>query len=117
MLRFKGTDLRPVIAEAVASKCPILLVKDQGVYFMSDKGERMADGRQKLVAYAVGCNPDVDDFDVWWGLALVELGGDDFGESFDVQEGVFQRILHSDDDLELTATPTHLSLQAVAPIP
>lgn len=113
MLRFKNADLRPVIAEAVANKCALLFVKDQGVYFMSEKGERMPDGRQKLVAYAIGCNPDVDDFDAWWGLAHVELGGDDFGESFNVQEGVFQRILMSNDDLEIAATESHLSIQTI----
>ncbi len=42
-----------------------------------------------------------------------ELGGDDFGEFFDVQDDVFARILHSEDDLALSATETHLSLQAV----
>lgn len=113
MLRFKNADLRPVIAEAVANKCALLFVKDQGVYFMSEKGERMPDGRQKLVAYAIGCNPDVDDFDAWWDLAHVELGGDDFGESFNVQESVFQRILNSDDDLEIAATESHLSIQTI----
>lgn len=80
---------------------------------MSEKGERMLDGRQKLVAYAIGCNPDVDDFDAWWVLAHVELGGDDFGESFNVQEGVFQRILMSNDDLEIAATESHLSIQTI----
>jgi hypothetical protein len=57
MLRFKNADLRPVIAEAVANNCALLFVKDQGVYFMSENGERMPDGRQKLIAYAIDCNP------------------------------------------------------------
>lgn len=113
MLRFKGADLRPVIAEAIAYECRIAFVKDQGVYFLSERGERMPDGRQKILAYAVGCNPDFDAFDDWWDLAHAELGGDDFVEYFSVQEGVFQRILKSQDDLELSATSTHLSIQAV----
>lgn len=36
------------------------------------------------MAYAVGCNPDVDAFDDWWELARAEFGGDDFGEFFDL---------------------------------
>ncbi|ASN01339.1 DUF3085 domain-containing protein [Xanthomonas citri] len=115
MLRFKGADLRPVLAEAAAKKCRVILVKDQGVYFLSEHGERTPEGRQKLLAYAVGCNPDIDPFDDWWDLALTELGGDDFAEFFELQDGVFSRILTSNDDLELSATPTHMSFEAVLP--
>ena len=68
-LRFKGSDLRPVLAEAVANQCRIVLAKDQGVYFLAERGERRPDGRVKLLAYAVGCNPDTDPFDDWWELA------------------------------------------------
>lgn len=117
-LRFKNADLRPVLAEAAANQCRIVLVKDQGVYFLAEQGERLPEnGRQKLIAYAVGCNPDVDPFDHWWEQARIELGGDDFAEYFDPQDRVFARIQSSEDDLELTATETHLSLQAVDPTP
>src|SRR3546814_3248859 len=64
-VRFKGTELRPVLAEAVANQCRVILVKDQGVYFLAECGERRPDGRQKAIAYAAGCNPDVDAFDYW----------------------------------------------------
>ena len=56
-VRFKGTELRPVLAEAVANQCRVILVKDQGVYFLAERGERRPDGRQKTIAYAAGCNP------------------------------------------------------------
>lgn len=49
-LRFRGKDLRPVLNEAIANKCKIILVKDQGVYFLAERGERRADGCQKLIA-------------------------------------------------------------------
>ncbi|SDC40642.1 Protein of unknown function [Paracidovorax valerianellae] len=114
-LRFRGTDLRPVLAEAIAQKCRVILVKDQGVYWLAERGERRPDGHQKLIAYAVGCNPDVDPFDHWWERARAELGGDDFGEYLDPSQGVLARILASEDDLELSATSTHLSLQTVPP--
>lgn len=112
-LRFKSSDLRPVLTEAIANQCRVILVKDQGVCFLAEHGERRPDGRVKLLAYAVGCNPDTDPFDNWWELARDELGGDDFAEYFDPKDCVFNRMLHSADDLLLSATATHLSLEAV----
>jgi hypothetical protein len=50
-------------------------------------------------------------------LARAEFGGDDFGEFFALQERVLTRILHSEDDLEVSATVTHLSMQAVSAAP
>ncbi|AZF53224.1 hypothetical protein C4J85_2739 [Pseudomonas sp. R4-34-07] len=114
-LFFKGSDLKPVLVEAIANQCCIILVKDQGVYWLAERGERQADGRQKVIAYAVGCNPDIDAFDDWWALARNELGGDDFREYFDPQWGAFTRILNGKDDLELTATATRLMLWSVTP--
>jgi hypothetical protein len=111
-VRFKGTELRPVLAEAAANQCRVILVKDQGVYFMAEHGESRPDGRRKTIACAVGCNPDVDAFDDWWELARAE-----FGEFFALQERVLTRILHSEDDLEVSATVTHLSMQAVSAAP
>lgn len=114
-LLFKGSDLKPVLAEAIANQCSIILVKDQGVYWLAERGERQANGRQNLIAYAVGCNPDVDAFDDWWALARSELGGDDFGEHFVPHSEAFTRILNAEDDLELAATATHLMLRTVSP--
>lgn len=114
-LRFKGSDLRPVLTEAIASQCRVILVKDQGVYFLAEQEEHRPDGRVKLLVYAVGCNPDTDPFVNWWELACAELGGDDFAEYFDPKDGVFTRILHTADDLMLSATATHLSLEVVPP--
>ncbi len=114
-VRFRGTDLRPVLAEAVVNQCRVILVKDQGLYFLVERAERRPDGRQKLIAYADGCNPDVDAFDDWWELASAEFGGDDFGEFFDPHDGVFTLILSGEGDLEVSATATHLLLQAATP--
>ncbi|NNN28671.1 DUF3085 domain-containing protein [Pseudomonas nitroreducens] len=96
--------MRPVLAEAVVNQCRIILVKDQGVYFLAERRERRPDGRLKTIAYAAGCNPDVDAFDDWWELARAAFGRDDFGEFFDPQESVFARILHSEDDLDVSAS-------------
>src|SRR3546814_12155255 len=101
------------MAEAVANQCRVVLANGQGVYFLAEQGARRPDGRVKLLAYAVGCNPDTDPFNDWWELAHAELGGDDFGEFFDPKEGVFARTLHGTDDLMLSATTPHLSLEVV----
>jgi len=37
-LRFRGSDLRPVLVEAVANQCRVVLAKDQGVYFLAERG-------------------------------------------------------------------------------
>ncbi len=112
-LRFKGADLRPVLAEAIANQSRVILAKDQGVYFLAERGGRHPDGSVKLLAYAVGCNPDSDPFEGWWHLAEHVLGGDDFAELFDPTESVFTCILHGTDDLMLSASDTYLSLEVV----
>ena len=112
-VRFKGSTLRAVLVEALLNQCRIILVKDQGVYFLAEHCERQPDGRQNRIAYAVGCNPDVDPFDDWWELARAEFGGDDFGEFFDPKDDVFALIRSGEGDLEVSATETHLSLQAI----
>lgn len=117
MLRFKGADLKPVISEAMTNQCRLILVKDEGVYILSERGERRPDKRQKLIAYAVGCNPEVDPFDDWWALANEEFGGDDFGEFFEVQGCVFSRILETGDDLELVTTTSQFLLRTAPPAP
>ncbi|WP_275113848.1 hypothetical protein [Pseudomonas sp. S35] len=38
-LRFKSSDLRPVLTEAIDSQCRVMLVKDQGVGQHPDRSE------------------------------------------------------------------------------
>ncbi|EPK5790067.1 TPA: hypothetical protein ACK11I_000452 [Pseudomonas aeruginosa] len=40
-LRFKGSDLLPVLAEAVANRCRFVLGNGQGVYFLAERGEEV----------------------------------------------------------------------------
>ncbi|GFE79151.1 hypothetical protein GCM10011487_11510 [Steroidobacter agaridevorans] len=116
MLRFKNGDLRLVLEEAKANGCKILLVKDHGVYMMSAIGEKDDRGTHKRLAYAIGCNPNVDDSDAWWDTARLEFGGDDFVERFDVTDPVFEAILNGTDDLLVSATETHIQLETAAPL-
>lgn len=116
MIVFKSKDLIPVLMEARKNKCELIFVKDQGVYFMSDQCERTPQGELKHIAYALGCNPDVDALDDWWNKSNGELGGDDFGEYFDPNDETFTAILLYHYDLHISATETHLTLEAVKPV-
>ena len=117
MLRFTGSELQTVLAEAGINGCRVLLVKDHGVYLMSEIGENKPDGGgRKCVAYATGCDPNVDDFDVWWNRAQDELGGDDFAEYFDIDDPVLASLRGTAGSLVVEATSTDLYLAAeVAP--
>lgn len=114
---FRNAPLRVVLNEAIANKCRVLLVKDHGVYFMPQVGERDANGTYKNVAYAVGFHPGVDAFEDWWNRATDEFGGDDFGEYMEPQGNIFDRILSSTDDLQVSASPTRLYMQIIAAAP
>ncbi|OEC52709.1 hypothetical protein A7K61_22840 [Pseudomonas sp. AP42] len=117
MLHFTGSALHAVLAEAGINGCRVMLVKDHGVYLMSEIGETKPDGggRQHVV-YAAGCDPNVDDFDSWWNRAQDELGGDDFAEYFDIDDPVLASLRRTAGSLMVEATSTHLYLAAeVAP--
>lgn len=64
----------------------LLFVHDQGVYLMSNGIPRLRpenpaqDVNSCHVAYAEGCNPNVGEFDDWYGTSRALVGGDDFVE-------------------------------------
>jgi hypothetical protein len=68
------------------------------------------------IAYAQGCNPDTDAFDLWWHKSRDELGGSDFCEYFNPNGESFTAILLYHYDLHISATETLLTLEAVKPI-
>lgn len=117
MLRFTGTELQAVLAEAGINGCRVILVKDHGVYLMSEIGESKLEGGRKRVAYATGCNPEIDDFESWWHRARDEFGGDDFVEYFNVDDPVLAALRGTSGSLLLEATPTHLCLAAEVTVP
>ncbi|EIL7091998.1 DUF3085 domain-containing protein [Salmonella enterica] len=100
MLKFSAKDLKPVLQEARKNNCGVVLVKDHGVYIMSEIGALTSRGRK--VAYAKGCHPDKDE--AWWETARAEVGGDDFGESIDLTESMINRILNEGKPLYITAS-------------
>ena len=79
-VKFKVSDLQKVIE---ASSAEVMLVGDQGVYFCSDI---MPEGAEKrVVAYAKGLNPDVDEFESWWEKKRKIYGGDDGVDRFPLE--------------------------------
>lgn len=92
MLKFNGDTMRKVIQEALDNKCSLLLVKDSGVYFMSEKGA-MGEKRRLNVCYADGCNPEVNTPSHVYDRAHYECGGDDFVERLDPTDALFKTFL------------------------
>lgn len=103
--RFKTSELKPLIEHALSStefdmgyendKMPVpalLFVHDQGVYLMSNGIPRLqaadASGPNvtNQVAYAAGCDPNVGEFDDWYGMSRELVGGDDFAEVLIIQK-------------------------------
>lgn len=76
-LVFTDPMLNVVIAEVKRFNCPLLFVKDHGVYVMAAKGEKNSNGMHN-VCYANGFNPDTTDFDELWDRMRDACGGDDF---------------------------------------
>lgn len=115
MLRFRSSELLPVLEEAQSDNCRVVLIQDHGVYFISEFAERTIEVPWTNLAYAIGCNPRVDAFDKWWNTAQSELGGDGLREYFDLSDPVFRALLSGAEDLLIEAHHNHLSLQAAPP--
>lgn len=96
LLEFNVSELAPIVDHAASATKQrqtfyeaendltpakgLFLVKDQGVYIMSN-GTNPGDKSMSelgLIAYAKGCHPKVDEG--WWETAWDICGGDDFCE-------------------------------------
>ncbi|MIE72484.1 DUF3085 domain-containing protein [Salmonella enterica subsp. diarizonae] len=110
---FNAADLVPVIEEAKANKCAILLVKDHGLYMMSEKGAINDNTGKRRVAYAEGFNPDVVEFDDWYPALHDICGGDDFCEYLKVSDPLFDTVLSTRVSLMVEFSLTSIILQTV----
>lgn len=63
----------------------LLLVGDQGVYFMSNAKLDLPKGQRHDVAYAVEANPNEVPFDDWWDAKNRSFGGDDGVEVIELE--------------------------------
>jgi hypothetical protein len=108
--------------EAIYSvpKAPaVLLVKDQGIYIMSngDPGDLLDPSKagdqyaQRYVVYAKGCNPKTDGDDVWDRCRRL-VGGDDFGETLQWAEKIKEYITRGAKQIIINFGARQISLTA-----
>lgn len=110
---FKSTDLISVIQEAKDNHCQVLLVKDHGLYMMSEKGALNQDTGRRRVAYAEGFNPDIVDFDGWYDKLHDICGGDDFAEYINQDDPAFNLVFRYQFNLRVDITETTFQLHPV----
>lgn len=79
-LVFSGPMLNVVIEEIKKNNCPLLFVKDCGVYIMSETGVCNGKGMRN-VCYAHNFHPELDTFEDLWVRMHETCGGDDFCET------------------------------------
>lgn len=107
---FKATDLLPVIQEAIVHQCSLLLVKDHGLYIMSEKGPLDPVTKRRQVAYAEGFNPDVAEFDDWYDRLHDICGGDDFTEIFSPEDSMMQAVIKHNINIRISFTERSFSI-------
>lgn len=115
MLRFKSSELLPVLKEAQSYNCKVVFVSEHGVYFVTEIAESDIEGQWTQPAYAIGCNPRIDAFEKWWKIAATELGDEDLRERIDLTTPVLSAVLAGAGDLLITAHNAHLALQVAPP--
>lgn len=67
----------------------MVLVKDHGVYIISEIGEQTP--RDRKVVYTEGCHLDKDE--AWWETAREEVGDDGFGETINLTQSMMNHTL------------------------
>lgn len=110
---FNATDLIPVIAEARKNHCCILLVKDRGLYMMSEDGDINTETGKRRVAYADGFNPDITEFEDWYYTLNSLCGGDDFAEYLNADDPVFDDVMNTHARIMVEFSQTTITLQTV----
>lgn len=98
------------------SKLPkrLALVKDQGVYLMSNANERLmkAGTGETQIAYAKRCNPEVDKD--WYDTAVAIMGGDDTAIGLPTEwfrRGITSQPEATEFHIKVTATRVALTLK------
>ncbi len=78
----------------------IMIVGDQGVYIIGNDNAEEAPIKSGLIAYAVGCNPSVDED--WWEMKQMTFGGDDGAEFLELEEAKRLLLLGQEPFVEFT---------------
>lgn len=91
----------------------LILVGDEGVYFLSNAGNLEKDGIGKLpLAYAHECNPDELDADTVWDNKRASFGDDDGCEFFPLDEIRQWLASESGETMQLAITSKAIRLLA-----
>ena len=112
---FIADTLIPVIQEVRQNRCNIYLVKDDGLYMMAEEGEILPDTGRRRVAYAVGFNPAIVEFDEWYHLLHDICGGDDFAETLQADSQIFDLVVKHHISLKVEFTPEAFSIIPMTP--
>lgn len=86
----------------------LMLVGDQGVYFMSNAKDDRPVGVKRDVAYALEINPTKVAFDDWWDAKNHSFGGDDGVEFVTIETIEAWLAGQSGKHLRLELTPTSM---------
>lgn len=114
-IRFNGSELKLVLAEAIEHKCRVALITDEGyAFFVAERGASSNQYRPKAIAYAQGFNPELHTLKDRWNLKVQEFGHRDFCDLFETDEPAFVQIMKSEDDLKLSPKAVQESMLAVA---
>lgn len=95
----------PIIESARKYNCRIMLVKDGGVYLMVNTHNKMS------IGYAKNCNPDIDPD--YFDYSSRHLGGNDFFESFDPHDKIFDWVINYQLNLQISRKGKKILLSAV----
>lgn len=109
----KSTDFRMAFSTEPPQPA-LLFVHDEGVYLMSNglPADQPAGAKRSYVAYAEGCNPDIDAD--CWETSRALVGGDDFGEVIILTPNVVESC-DNYKELHVETTENEINVYAVAP--
>lgn len=108
-LVFKAAEVTRVVEHTVKTEGQILLVHDHGIYLMSNGEPRdMFNETSNYVAYAQGCDPELDPD--WYETARDLVGGDDFGEALPFALAIKEQIDNGAEEIVLIITANAIKL-------
>lgn len=79
---FDLKEVEDISKASIKNKTKTYLVKDTGLYIMTDGPDGKNAKESGLVVYAKGCNPDTDED--YYENSRFLAGGDDFGEEINL---------------------------------
>ena len=126
ILKFKAGEVARIVRHLIDSTSfkqswgqdtgpQLWLVGDHGIYLMSngdpaDLINKEDEPTKCFVAYAEGCNPNVDDFDTWWHNKREWFGDDDGVDGLNWHEAIGRQLLLRPRYIRISITRRGLTL-------